>query len=104
MPDKLVSLPAHYLGSKWQIKLHRQLGYRTGERLHHVLEGVLFFGRGCLWRRREYELSSIVEGILVERLPADDLELHQVNVLGMRIAGIVERRAGERHSAPADAA
>ena len=90
MPDKLVSLPAHYLGSSWQIKLHRQLGYRTGERLHHVLEGVLFFGNGCLWRRCEYELTSIAKRVLVKRLPADDLELHQVNVLGMRTASVVD--------------
>ena len=90
MPYKPIPLSRHHLRSGWQIEFHGQLRDRARISFHYVLIGVLFFRSRRLRFAGEDKLTGAVEGGLVIGLAADDLELDQVNVLGVTVAGIVD--------------
>src|SRR5215475_6512442 len=101
MPNELVMLSRNHWRSVRQVELHSLRGHRARIGLVGVFVSILFFRRRSLWRAHKLKLTSGVKPVLVEGLAADDLELHQMDVLGMRIAGIVDqvpylRRSGFR--------
>src|SRR5215471_3224609 len=91
VPDELVTLPRNHRRSRRHVELHGQRGHRARIGLDGVFVSMLFFRRRSLWRAHKLKLTSGVKLVLVEGLAADHLKLHQMNVFGMRIAGIVDQ-------------
>jgi hypothetical protein len=87
VPDVTKPLPGRRLCSLWQVELGEDARHHSRMRLDGVLPRRTFIGIRRNRRPCEYDGTGSLERFFVERPPFQCLELHQVNVNGVRIVG-----------------